>query len=69
VTWLRTTREQRALDAIDRLLDVSSDKAGRDEPNEAECRAFEAACDANFDGEHGHALALAQSALRPAGAL
>jgi hypothetical protein len=69
VTWLRTTREQRALDAIDRLLDVINDKAGRDEPHESECVAFEAACNAGFDGEYGHALALAQSALRTAGAL
>jgi hypothetical protein len=69
VSWLRTTREQRALDAIDRLLDVINDKAGRDELHEAECVAFEDACDASFDGEHGYALALAQSALRRAGAL
>jgi hypothetical protein len=56
--------EQRALDALDHLLDVINED---DPPSEPLALAFESASDMIFDGQPGPALAVIQSALARAG--
>jgi hypothetical protein len=57
----------RALEALDKLLDEINARAGADRPAEDLSLAFESASDLIFDGQPGPALATIQSALARAG--